>query len=102
MTSRVRFTHPARAQFLAALAYIRADRSNAAAAFRARANESLARLAEFPESGRTIPEFPTLGFREVLVDTYRFFYRVKGDTVWVVGVWHDAQIPGEPSESAGG
>lgn len=102
MTRRIRFTHPARAQFLAAVAYIRADRPNAALAFKARANESLARLVEFPESGRVIPEFPTLGFREVLVDTYRFFYRVNEDTAWVVGVWHDAQIPGEPSESAGG
>jgi len=49
-----------------------------------------------------IPEFPALGFREVLVDSYRFFYRDKADTVWVVGVWHDAQIPAEPQEPVDG
>ena len=60
--------------------------------------EEVAVLVRFPDSGRVIPEFAQLGFREVLVDSYRFFYRAKGDTVWVVGAWHDAQIPDEPSE----
>jgi toxin ParE1/3/4 len=99
---KVRFTPPARAQFLAAVAYIRADRPSAALGFRTRVNEALAVLVDLPDSGRMIPEFQQLGFRELLVDSYRFFYRVKGDTVWVVGAWHDAQIPDEPSEPAGG
>jgi plasmid stabilization system protein ParE len=97
----VRFTRPARAQFLAAIAYIRADRPSAAKGFKARVDNTLARLVEFPASGRVIPEFPQLGFRELLVDSYRFFYRMKGDTVWVVGVWHDAQVPDEPSGPGG-
>lgn len=97
----VRFTPPARAQFLTALAYIKADRPLAAAAFRARANKQLSALLTFPDSGRTIPEFPDLPYREVLVDSYRFFYRPKDPIVWVVGVWHDAQIPDEPSGPAG-
>ena len=102
MSRTVRFTPPARAQFLAAVAYIRADRPSAAVGFRTRVSDTLAVLLDFPDSGRTIPEFPHLGFRETLVDSYRFFYRVKGDTVWVVGAWHDAQIPDEPSEPVGG
>lgn len=102
MISKVRFTPPARAQFLAAVAYIRADRPSAAHGFRTRVNDALGILIDFPDSGRVIPEFPQLGFREVLVDSYRFFYRVKGDTVWVVGAWHDAQIPVEPPEPTGG
>jgi plasmid stabilization system protein ParE len=59
--------------------------------------EALRNLNRFPESGRVIPEFPDLGFREVLVGKHRFFYRLQGDAVWVVGVWHDAQIPDEPA-----
>ena len=102
MSKTVRFTLPARAQFIAALVYIRSDRPSAAARFKAHANESLARLIELPDSGRVVPEFPSLGFREVLIAPYRFFYRVKGETVWVVGVWHDAQIPVAPSEPSGG
>jgi toxin ParE1/3/4 len=97
----VRFTPPARAQLLAVAAYIHADRPAAARAFRERVDRALQRLVDFPESGRVIPEFPLLGFREVLVDSYRFFYRTRDDVVWVVGVWHDAQIPEEPAEPSG-
>jgi toxin ParE1/3/4 len=98
VTHKVLFTPSARGQFLAALAYIRADNPSAALALRERAGESLARLRQFPESGRIVPEFPDLPFREVVVSPYRFFYRVKGDTAWVVAVWHGAQLPGEPDE----
>lgn len=85
MTRSVRFTEPARAQFLAAVAYIRADRPAAAWASRHRVNDALARLVDYPDSGRIVPEFSELRFREVIVDSYRFFYRPKDDTVWVVG-----------------
>lgn len=95
---RVRFTPSARADFLSALAYIRQDKPAAAAAFRAQAEQSLLRLEQFPKSGRALPEFPDLPFREVVVPPYRFFYRVKGKTVWVVGVWHTAQSPEEPDD----
>jgi len=57
----------------------------------------LRRLEKFPESGRVILEFPELPHRELIVAPYRFFYRVKGKTVWVVAVWHGAQLPGEPT-----
>jgi len=97
----VRLTPPARAQLLAAVAYIHADRPTAAHDFRTRVDSALRRLIDFPESGRVIPEFDRLGFREVLVDSYRLFYRVQGDAIWVVGVWHDAQIPDEPAEPEG-
>ena len=102
MSRTIRFTPPARTQFLAAVAYIRAERPSASLGFRTRVGDGLAILLEFPDSGRILPEFPQMGFRETLVDSHRFFYRVKGDTVWVVGVWHDAQIPDEPSLPAGG
>jgi len=96
VSRRVLFTPAARAQFLAALAYIAADDPAAARALRERAEESLSRLSDFPESGRVLPEFPDLPFREVVVLSYRFFYRVKDDAVWVAAAWHSAQLPGEP------
>ena len=74
---RVRFTPTGRTQFLAAVAYIRRENPGAAARFRQRAEEALRRLERFPESGRVVPEFPDLPYREVLVSPYRFFYRVK-------------------------
>ncbi len=99
---KVLFTPSARAQFLAALDYIRADSHSAAVAMRDKAARSLERLRDFPESGRTLPEFPDLPFREVIVPPYRFFYRVKSDAVWVVAVWHDAQMPAKPEDAGSG
>ncbi len=97
---RIRFTPSARAQLLAAAAYIYAERPAAARHFRIQLEAALLRLVDFPESGRMIPEFERLGFREVLVGSYRVFYRVQGDVIWVVGVWHDSQLPDEPQAPA--
>jgi plasmid stabilization system protein ParE len=95
---RVRFTPTGRAQFLAAITHIRQENPKAAAHFRQRAEEALRRLEQFPESGRVVPEFPELPYREVIVSPYRFFYRLKETTAWVVAVWHGAQLPTEPQE----
>ena len=98
---KVAFTPTARRQFLEALAYIRADNPSAAFAFRDKAEGSLSRLRDFPKSGRTLPDFPDLAFREVIVAPYRFFYSIKGDTVWIVAVRYGAQLLDEPQDVAG-
>jgi plasmid stabilization system protein ParE len=94
---RVLFTRTAREPYLAALAEIAQDRPAAARRLHARARRALSRLASFPDSGRPIPEFPELPHREVVLPPWRFFYRVQGRTVWIVAVWHDAQLPGAPA-----
>lgn len=48
------------------------------------------RLALFPESGRILPEFPDLSYREVIVGNYRVVYRQDGATVWILAVVHGA------------
>jgi len=95
---RVRFTPSARGQFLAAVTSILRENPAVAVSFRKKAERILRRLARFPQSGRLIPEFPDLPFLELVVPPYRFFYRLQARTVWVVAVWHDAQLPEEPSE----
>jgi plasmid stabilization system protein ParE len=93
---KVRFTPSARARFLSIISYIRKDRPLAAVAFRDRAESILRRLEGSPESGRIIPEFPELPYREVIISPYRFFYKIEPETVWIIAVWHGAQIPKEP------
>jgi toxin ParE1/3/4 len=93
---KVRFTPSGRAQFLSALAYIRQDNPQVAVHFRKRAEDILRRLEEFLESGRVVSEFPELPYRELIISPYRFFYRTKGEAVWIVAVWHGAQLPEEP------
>ena len=93
---KVRFTPSARAQFLSALGYIRRDNPQAAVNFRKRTETALRRLEQFPNSGRVVPEFPELPYRELVITPYRFFYRAKGEIVWIVAVWHGAQLPEQP------
>ena len=94
---KVKFTPSAKTQFLSALAYIRKDKPSAAINFRNRAEKILRRLEDFPESGKIITEFPELPYREVIISPYRFFYKIKDDVVWIVAVWHGAQLPKGPS-----
>jgi len=93
---RLRFTRSARDQFLAAVNFIKSDDPSAAEKFLNRATSSLRELERFPGAGRSIPEFPELPHRELIVHPYRFFYRAVGKTVWVVGVWHGRKLPEQP------
>jgi len=96
---KVLFTPSGRKQFLAAIAFIYRENPAAAIAFRRKAERVLSRLREFPQSGRPLSEFPDLPFSEVIVNPYRFFHRIKGKTVWIVAVWHGAQLPEEPKSA---
>ncbi|MGB5216719.1 MAG: type II toxin-antitoxin system RelE/ParE family toxin [Smithella sp.] len=93
---RILFTPTGRRQFLEAIAYIHRDKSSVAVSFRQKVEKSLSRLIKFSESGRPLPEFPDLPFREVIVKPYRFFYKVHNNEVWIVAVWQGAQLPDEP------
>jgi plasmid stabilization system protein ParE len=88
----IQYTPPARRQFLDAIRYIKADKPSAAKNFRVKPVRALGRLEDYPDSGRPIPEYPDSEYKQVVVKPYRFFYRVENQVVWVVGVWHDAQL----------
>lgn len=92
----IRFTRTARSQFNRALRFIASDNLSVSINFRARAEKSLERLKDYPNSGRSLPEFPTLPYQEIIVAPYRFFYKIEKTTVIVVGVWHSAQLPSQP------
>lgn len=94
---RVLFTPTGRTQFLDVIRFLKGESPKAARTFRKNVERSLQRLQQYPESGRILPEFPDIPFREVIVPPYRFFYRVQGKTVWIVAVWHGAQLPETPS-----
>jgi toxin ParE1/3/4 len=99
MIVEVVFTPSARVQFLSAIKTIRRNNQNAARRFRLTAEKALRRLSRFPDSGAVILEFPDLPYREIYIKPYRFFYRVRENTVWIVALWHGAQIPDEPEDT---
>ncbi len=50
------------------------------------------RLRAFPSSGRIVPEFNDAGLREILFGSYRIVYRVAGETVSILTVYHGARL----------
>jgi toxin ParE1/3/4 len=95
---KIRFANTARISLHTAINFIHQDNPTAATNFLERVQKTLRRLEKYPESGRRIPEFPELPYRELLVLPYRLFYRVDGKVIFIVAVWHTAQIPTEPKK----
>ncbi|MBF0401109.1 MAG: type II toxin-antitoxin system RelE/ParE family toxin [Magnetococcales bacterium] len=93
---KVRFAKSARAEFLAAIDYIRQENPSAAREYFLHSEKVLRRLELFPDSGRSLPEFPELPYQEVIIHPYRFVYRVIDATVWIVTVWHGARLLTNP------
>ena len=48
-------------------------------------------IAEFPLSGRTVPEYEMSQIREVLEGSYRIIYYIKPEQIDVLAVLHGAQ-----------
>jgi plasmid stabilization system protein ParE len=55
----------------------------------------LDQLAEFPESGRAVPEFDQPWLRELVRPPFRVVYRLDGERVRVVRVWRSERLMGE-------
>jgi toxin ParE1/3/4 len=93
---KLRFTEPAEAAYAAAFDYLFERNPSAAFRFVEEVERAIDRLERHPNLGHYIPEYPARPFKEIIVWSHRFFYRIVGQTIWVVGVWHGAQIPAEP------
>ena len=48
-------------------------------------------LAEFPDSGREVPEYKRSDIREIIQGSYRVIYRRRVDAVEVLAVIHGAR-----------
>ncbi len=73
--------------------FIAEDSPSAAKRFVQSLFQAVERLADFPESGRIVPEFDDPGIREVIRRPCRIVYRIdRGKrTVEIVRVWHTAR-----------
>ena len=70
--------------------YIAQDDPDAAARWTVELFDAVQRLADFPESGRTVPELAARGVREVIFGAYLVFYRVD-TAVEVLSVRHGSR-----------
>ena len=88
----VLWTEQARADLAAIHAFINQDSRHYASVVITRLIAATDRLAQFPESGRAVPEFDNPLVREVVHRPYRIVYRLVGaNEVHVLTVHHASQ-----------
>jgi toxin ParE1/3/4 len=75
------------------VSYIAESRPVVAARFIKQVFRTVEHLADFPESGRVVPEFDDPAIREVIRKPCRVVYRVKSreQIVEIARVWHAAR-----------
>jgi plasmid stabilization system protein ParE len=88
---QVVWTDPALERVDEIAVYIARDDPDAAARWTVALFDVVARLVDFPESGRTVPELGARDVRELIFGAYRVFYRV-GPAVEVLSVRHGSQL----------
>src|SRR5262249_60207355 len=90
----VRWTQRARDDLRDIHDFIARDSPRAAEALVERLVTATERLAAFPESGRVVPEFPALGYREIIVSSYRVLYRLANKTIWIQTLFPGRRLSG--------
>ncbi|MGE5294279.1 MAG: type II toxin-antitoxin system RelE/ParE family toxin [Solirubrobacterales bacterium] len=93
MAFAIRWAPSARLDIRELAAYIAESRPQASAHFITQVFLAVERLADFPESGRVVPEFGDPGLREIIRRPCRIVYRIRTQEglVEIVRVWHAAR-----------
>ena len=76
---------------LEAAEFIALDKPEAAQRWAESTFDAVERLAEFPESGRTVPELGRQDVREIIHGAFRIIYRVDQAAIYVLTVRHSSQ-----------
>ena len=50
-------------------------------------------IADFPYSGRMVPELEVPEIREVIIGSYRLVYTVRPEALFIVALFHGTQEP---------
>jgi len=66
--------------------YIALDNPLAASYLVNKILQKVERLVDFPESGRGLPELPSLNYREIIINPCRIIYKYQGEQVIILGV----------------
>ena len=90
--TRVSRTRQAVEDVEAIKAYVARDYERYAAPLAEGLVAEVERLAQFPQSGRIVPELAYESLREILHGPYRLVYRVGVDTVEIVTIYHGARL----------
>jgi len=84
--AQVVWSEPALSDLDAIAEYISLDKPSAAANLVRKVFSSTDKLEKFPELGRKPPEFIKSNYLEIIENPCRIFYRIEGDTVFIIYV----------------
>ncbi len=90
--AQVRWTPQAADDLDAIAEFIARDSPHFAVLFVADILQTVDRLADFPESGRMVPEIGEKSIREIILGSYRIIYRLRREAVEVLTVHHGARL----------
>lgn len=88
---KVHWTDTAEEHLDAIYAYIAKDSPEYALRMVDRLTRRSQQIADFPLSGRTVPEYEMEQIREVIEGPYRIIYHIKPDQIDVLAVIHGSQ-----------
>lgn len=88
---KVHWTVTAEGHLDAIYAYIAIDSPEYAIRMVDRLTRRSQQIADFPLSGRKVPEFEMYQIREVIEGPYRIIYHIKPDQIDVLAVIHGSQ-----------
>ncbi len=88
----IRWSSEAAADLQAIHDFIASDSARYARAVCAGIVEAVDQLADFPQSGARRARVCERHLRELIRDSYRIVYRLRGDVVEVVTVYHGARL----------
>ena len=96
---KVHWTDTAEGHLDAIYAYIAQDSSEYARLTVDRLTRRSQQIAEFPFSGRRVPEYDVDQIREVIEGSFRIIYHIKADQIDVLAVIHGAMdVLGRPEQ----
>ncbi|WP_026376326.1 type II toxin-antitoxin system RelE/ParE family toxin [Aestuariibacter salexigens] len=84
--AQIKWTEPALEDLNEIAEYIALDNPNASKKLVKTIFETVSRLKEFPLSGRVPIELIDSRYREVIVEPCRIFYRIDGDSIFILYV----------------
>jgi toxin ParE1/3/4 len=99
---KVHWTNTAEGHLEAIYAYIAQDSPEYAKRIVDRLTRRSQQIAEFPSSGRRVPEYDVDQIREVIEGSFRIIYHLKADQIDVLAVIHGAMDVLDRSEQDDG
>ncbi len=92
--AEVRWTPQAIDDLRSIAEFIAKDSPHYARLFVLDAFAAVERLADFPRSGRMVPEIRNAAIREIILGNYRIVHRLKGRLIEILAVHHGARLLG--------